>query len=217
MPKTTTFIQLVNKCLENIGERPVISFNNSVARKAADTVRDAITDVSYSYDWSWLTTSIIANSWINERADLGDVQSVKHVSYGSSSDGYRELTFTDERTFDAAKIYPGVGQVFTFNEYGGVRINPYPETVEEQVKYKFYVVKEATLPSVEIDVINIPDRFIQLITYNACTQLSISHLDDAQASQMWNSKYIDQLSRLRARERNTTQSGANMFKFRGTR
>jgi hypothetical protein len=213
---TTQFIQLVNKVLENCGERPVISFNNAVARKVSNLVKDALTDVSYAYEWNWLTTSVIANSWLMDVANVGDVQSVKKLMYGSTTTGYREVPFVDEVSYNHQPIYSGVAQYFTFSEYGEVRVNPYPKTNEEQIKYLFFVVKSLTLPLNETDIVDIPDRFIPLISYNACKHVCVAHLDDSNAAQMWSIQYENQLSKLRARERNSPQGGVSMFKFRGT-
>lgn len=214
--QTTTFIQLVNKVLENIGERPVISFNSSVARKASDNVRDAIADVAYAHDWMWLKTSTIATSWVNEVAELGDVQTIHQVSYNTGT-SYRLLSFLDEMMFDQLNITSGIGEYFTFSVYGGVRVNPYPITNEEQVKYRFYITKDVIKPVVETDIIQIPDKYIPLVALKACEQLSMSHLDDAQAVQLWNAKYNDLLTRLRSKERDTPQNAASMFKFRGSK
>jgi hypothetical protein len=212
---TTQFIHLVNKVLENCGERPVISFNSAVARKVSNLVKDAMTDVAYSHEWNWLTTSVIANSWLKDVADVGDVQTVKRVMYGTDTTGYREIRFVDEASYNTQPVYEGVAQYFTFSEYGEVRVNPYPITNEEQIKYKFFVVKNLILPLNETDTINIPDRFVPLVSYNACKHVCVAHLDDANAAQMWNIQYENQLSKLRARERNTPQGGVSMFKFRG--
>jgi hypothetical protein len=96
-----------------------------------------------------------------------------------------------------------------------VLVNPYPQDTSEQIKYVFIVVSNVILPEFENDIINIPDRYMPLISYNACKQVSIAHLDDANAAQMWNVQYEGQLAKLRARERNTPQGGASLFKYRG--
>jgi hypothetical protein len=213
---TTTYISLVNKVLENIGERPVISFNSAVARKCLSVVNDALTDLSYAYDWSFLKASVIANSWKNEVADVGNIQRLNSVSYGSLSEGYRELTNVSDQVFDNSLIVSGVGNVFNLASYGAVRVNPYPKDNNEQVKYRFYVIKQLELPINQNDIVQVPDRFISLVNYNACKLMCVAHLDDSNGAQTWNAIYSDQLRRIITRETSTTASSMNVYKRRGS-
>ncbi|MBD2200153.1 MULTISPECIES: phage adaptor protein [Calothrix] len=211
----TTHIQILNKVIENIGERRVTSLNTAIARKAQEALKDSLLDIASAHDWEWTKDSILALSWANETAELGETQRIHSVSYGSSSEGYRELVYIDPISFDRRPLLTGYPQFYTYSTYNKVRINPYPNTPEEQSKYRFYVTRELTAPVSETDLIPIPERLLPLLVFRACHYLAVSHLDDAQAAQLWAKQYDILLNKVRARERGQSHRQVNMFRLRG--
>ena len=102
----TNLLEAVNKVLENIGERRVLSVNTPVARKAVEAVKDSVIDIASLNDWEWLKQWIPAQSWTNERADLGDTQRIHAVQYGDVLNGYRNIPDVDARVFDYNGLQP---------------------------------------------------------------------------------------------------------------
>lgn len=210
---TTTNIELINKALENIGERPVTSINSSVARKAFQAVKDSIYDLASVYDWEWTKDEILAQSWVLDTASLGNTQRVHTVTYGDTSVGFRELSFIDPVSFSRLPRVVGEPRNYTQSTYNRVKVNPYPNTPEEQSKYRFFVTRELTPGNNATDVIPVPERFITLLLFRVCSYLSVSHLDDTNAAKNWAAQYSDLLQRVRARERGYSARQTNMFRL----
>lgn len=210
---TTTNIELINKALENIGERPVVSINSPVARKALQALKDSVYDIASTHDWEWTKDAILAQSWVLDTADLGETQRIHTVSYGSAANGYRELAFLDPVSFDRLPQQVGEPRNYTQSTYNKVRVNPYPNTPEEQAKYKFFVTRELTPGNNATDVLPFPERVLTLVLYRMCYYLCVSHLDDAGAAQQWGQQYVNLLQRLRSRERGYSHRQTNMFRF----
>lgn len=212
---STNLIGAVNRVLENIGERRVISLETPVARKAVVALSDALQDINSMNDWEWSKEYIPAISWNLEAADLGDTLRIHDVQYGSRTAGYRSLNFIEVRDFDFRPVLTGTPVYFTVETYNRVKVNPYPMDVTEQAKYRFYVTRELIMPATPTSTFPMPERHLQLLYFKAQAVLAQNHLDDANAMQMYEQQYRDLLQRMRDRERLTPSYGTNLFKQRG--
>lgn len=217
---TTTLIQAINKVLENIGERQIISTQSPVGRKMITALTDGLHDFASEHDWSFLKDKIIANSWNNENADLGEIQRLHKVVYGDKSTGFIDIPWVDVGSFDSRPVTPMVGDgdtplYHTYETYNTVRLQPYPTTPEQQSKFRFHVTREVVPPANVDDTFPVPERLMPLVIYKACTYACLSHLDDPQAANTWNIMYTNMLNRIKARETATTTSQLNMYHYRG--
>ena len=221
MINTVRLIDAVNTVLESIGERKVTSFNSPVARKANQSVQEALVDIATSHDWDWLKDTILAISWLQDTAYIGDVQKVYAVSVGDSTIGTRLVPWVDKITYDvrpvtpmlATEVYP-YSSYYTQPKYGYISVNPYPTTSSQQAFYRFSVLKDIIPPSDLLDKFPLPSRFMPLVYYRAGFSMAMNHLDDADSAQMFARQYDTLLMRLRDRERDIPQSSANMFRYR---
>ncbi len=221
MVNNVTLIDAVNTVLESIGERKVTSFNSPVARKANQSVQEALIDISTSHDWDWLKENALAISWLQDTAYLGDIQKVYSVSIGDTTTGSRLIPWVDKTTYDVRPLIPCLeteqypySRYYTQPKYGYISVNPYPVTSEQQAFYRFSVLKDIIPPVAILDTFPVPARFMPLVYYRAAHSLAMNHLDDTDSAQMFARQYDILLTRLRDRERDIPQASANMFRYR---
>lgn len=214
-----TLLQGVNKVLENTGERRVNTFSSPVSRKCVEALTDAVLDIAALNDWEWTKNTVLAESWFNEVADLGDIQRLHGVSVGGALYGYWDVPFEHTQSFDRRPIqaYYSDGdrpRSYTIQTYNRIRFNPYPITAEQQASFRFYVTKSLIPPSLPNDVFPVPDRFMPLVYHKACELMAINHLDDAQAAASYARQFESLAARLRDRERNVPSGGYSIFRYR---
>jgi hypothetical protein len=216
MTTTSTYLQIVNRVIENLGDKPVSAFANSgVARKVQRSVNDAIADIIYSNSWNWAKGTIPATSWSTNVATVLGVSTFHGVSYGTNALGYFPVPFVDEETIDRYALLAGVARSCALSNDSTIKFYPYPANATEQSKYRFYVSLAPVLPVVESDLVQLfPERYVPLIVYRATVDACSTVIDDKTAMQTWLALYNNQLSKLRTRERSTPTNYNNMFKWR---
>lgn len=217
----STLSMVVNTVLENIGERRQLNLSSPVSRKCIRALTDALTDIASLDDWEFSRATILAETWNNDVADLGNVLRVHSVSYGDASAGFVSIPWIDEVHYNSLPVtYHSTNQrarVFTIAGYNKVRLNPYPITFDEKSKYRFKVTQSLSMPILDDDTFPIPERLMSLLVYKACSLMSISHLDDQQAAAIWDRQFSNLLLQTRARESNLPIGGINTFKLRSRR
>lgn len=214
---STNLVSAVNRILENIGERRTISLETPVSRKAVVALQDALIDINSANDWAWTMNYTTPSSWNVDRASAGSVLRIHDVQYGSTTTGYRSLSFIDPRDFDDTPNLIGIATYFTVETYNRIRVKPYPITSIEQAKYRLYVTEELPFPSTANSVFPLPERHMLLLYLKAQSILAQNHLDDASAMSLYQRQYEDLVMKMRNRERLTPAYGTTVFKQRGLR
>lgn len=215
---TTDLITEVNRVLEDTGERRVLNLGNPVARKAVQALQTAVLDIANIADWEWIKKKIIAQSWTDETADLGDTQRIHGVSIGTKELGYQPLAWLPPQEFDQMQIVPYSGtsqfeaRYYTIDGYNTVRVNPYPTDITQRSRIQFYVSSELIPPTQPTDKFPVPERLMPLIHFRACHYFCLSHLDDAGGAGQWANQFEAMVTRIRDRERSTPSKGVNLFK-----
>lgn len=216
---TTNLLTATNRVLRDIGERGVLNLSSPVSLKASSFLADAVRTLGSEHDWEWSRDRIGASTWLNERADLGDVQRIVSVTYGDTTGGYWPVDWVDNEDFDLRSLTSFVGTtsglrpyVWTAATYNIIRLNPYPSDLTGQGNTVFYVVRDLPPPTLASDTFPVPERYMFCLYKQACAQMAMKHLDDPNLAQIYLAEYKELVNKLRAREQSTPARGFNMYR-----
>jgi len=215
---STTLLEAINRVLLDVGERSVLNVSSPVSRKAQAYLGEAVYTITSYADWDFTKGRINAISWAGDTANLGDIQRITGVYYGTTTNAYRPITWVDVRDFDLSAPTPyddsflSHPRIYTISGYGEVRLNPYPTGATGQSRIFFHVVKDLYPPTLPEGTFPIPERFMPLIIKKATALMLHRHLDDGASAQVVEAEFEALMGRLRARERGVSTGDLNMFR-----
>ena len=213
---TKTALQLCNEALLQIGERSVSNFGTAVAQKAKAALDEAITEICYLDDWSWMRHKVVALAWSGTTATLSNrTVRVFSVAYDSMINGsYYELKYLERTAFDAQPTTPGRPRYWTMLDNDDIGIKPYPDNTDDQTSIKFYVSQTIPLPRNPGDTLEMPDRYLPLLMKRVMYHLATRHLDDAGYANRLSEEYQLLFRRLRNLERRRGVGTMSMYRRR---
>lgn len=224
---TSTFLQVINEVLLNVGERQVNSFDTPTATKAKQYVLESLKELETRDDWEFLRDVVVATSWSSPGiATLPTYQRVHAVQYtlpsaGSSVVNRVFVSFIDRPSFSRLNPTPFTNAdtnyfptTYTILDDARIQLYPYPNDTTTQGRVSFHITRSFTLPSLVGDTLPIPERLTPLVVRLASSLMAARHLDDADSAAMFRKEFEGSLSIVRAREQLTPTSGTNMYRRR---
>ena len=218
---TTNLIQVVNKVLENIGERTVTQLGSPLATLVLDAITDACYELSVFSEWTFQKLFLPAVSWTLESAYLGDgIQAVHNVLSGDKTVGYKNLVFLPSDRFaniplsstTDTQLYSA--RYYMVTGYNTVRLNPYPTGPTGQSQIIFDVTTSILPPTLPGDFFPIPERFIPLIIAKATELTLIRHIADLNSAKAEGDRFTRIAMLMMQRERGTVSGRQSMYKPR---
>ena len=215
---THTLIQLVNRVLLDVGERQVTTISTPASRKAKFYIQDALNDIQMYHNWEWLHDLIGVNTFTNEKTTITNVRRVKRV-FWDTGDTLSEIPWIPYSSFIQRKYIPftattnGSECPRYYTQKGDTQLlfNPYPTNDDGRNRIKVEVVKYILSPELESDIVQIPERFINILIKRAVYNMLIRHLGEPDMAQAMNFEFADILQRFRSQENRVPTSGTNMY------
>jgi hypothetical protein len=211
----TTFIQAINQVLVNVGERATQQLNTPVTRLAAQTVADALEEMSLDHDWQHLRGRVNAVSWANETATLPQIVKLYNVGYQRELGNIEMLPFLHEEEFDSRQLFSSItghSASYTYDGNNKVRVNPYPTTAPERAKFFFYVTRRIAQPTTLVSVLDLPDHLVPLLVKKASALMATRHTGDPRLAQGFANEYDRMLLRQRTVNQKVPAASTNMYR-----
>lgn len=188
-----TLLELVNTVLQKIGENRVGTVNhNVVSRLCAANVATALNVlVDESTQWPWLEGDYQAASWSTDTATLpGTVVNIEYIRDAGSQ---RIVQYMDTRTFSlrTPTAYTGThGGACWWSMLGqNIRFDPYPNDADSRNNIFFHGSVVLAAPTANSDVIQIPDRDLNMLVFRVCALMATDHLQDRNRAEMYLMEY----------------------------
>lgn len=189
----TTLLEIVNKVLMKIGEGRVSTVNQNITSRlcAENVITSILALVDESNEWPWLKQVYNAASWSGDTATLPgtaiDIQFVR------DNGRYAIVQYMSPTAFSLREplAYTGANggaQWWTF-EGEDVRFDPYPDDAAARDNIFFHGSIVFTLPALDADVLQVPDRDINMLVFRACMMMAIDHMRDSQSAEMYLMEY----------------------------
>ena len=199
-----TLLTEVNNVLALLNEQSVETVtDNSVSLKVKLALEQAVREVAtLNNQWSWLQSLITANSWSNNKATLdSSVTEVKFIRFDATCIQWvaPEHFFSLTSVAGEPTQYTRIGDDYYFY--------PYPDTVSNQDKVKFHVVKYPQFPESDSETFAVPDEFLPLFRYTAMAELGITHLSEGAISNYYKTRQND-LFRVLSTKRLSVEPGS---------
>ena len=214
---TSTLLDVANVIYRSIGERSILTLSNTQGDRVKDCIRQACIDVETLHTWDWLQKKVVANSWVVNLAKLDTYQRIHGVQVGDTTNGYKELVYVPEMTFDKMPIKPYSGTSDEATYYtlveGGVRFTRYPDDDVARNRIVFYVQEPILYPTEDNNVFfNVPQRYITLIEKKASYLMCIRYLDDAQSASYFQQELEQLVQQYRNYERKAPTKRLSIYK-----
>lgn len=216
---TTNLLGAVNHVLHDIGERQVTAIASPISRQVQAAVQESVSEIATLDDWEWARSLTTATSWVNETATITNALRVHGVSYGDTTNGFRDLSFLDWRVFDSKPLQTfsttldnSGRKYFTITSPGQVKVSPYPTDLTTQNKFRFYITTDLVPPALATSFFPIPERAMLLVYKRASYLMAIRHLGDPALAAQYNSEFEAHVQRMRGRERNAPTAHTNMYR-----
>lgn len=213
----TTFKQVINSVLVNVGERAIQQLNTPVSRLAAQTVVEALDEMSIDHDWQHLRGRVQATSWNLSEATLPDIVKLYNVGVVRELGNVEMIPFLHVEEFDARVLYANLSAAsypayYTYDGANKVRLNPYPTTPEEQANVFFYVTRRMLKPSALTDVLDLPDHLVPVLVKLASALMATRHTGDPRLAQGFRNEYDRMLLRQRTVGQRVPSASTNMYR-----
>jgi len=220
MPTTTSnLLAVVNRVMENVGERQVTSLTTPLGKLVYDCLVSACYEVSLMNEWTFLKLFLPAQSWTNEVAYLGDnIQAVHNVVSGDTATGFRPLRFLPSDMFNTRPLFAADDTMlyswrdYMLTDFNKVRFNPYPTGSIGQSQILFDVSTSIVPPSNPTDFFPFPERFLFIVIAKATALVLLRHLGDAGTAQVEDARFMKLASQMMQRERGTVAGKQSMYK-----
>ena len=213
----TTLIELVNRVLLDVGERQVTTIATPASRKAKAYIQDAFNDIQMFHNWEWLNVFQGVDSLINEKATYTNIRRIRAV-YWNNGTTYIEVPWIPYSSFIKREITSfdsGLTTnqpcVYTQEDEDTISVNPYPTDVAGRDKIRLEGIKYIEPPELETDVLQIPERFENILIKRAVYNMLIRHLGEPDMANAMNFEFTDILQRFKDQENRTPMKGTNMY------
>jgi hypothetical protein len=173
----TTFLDLVNEVLLQVGEREVPNFSSAVGRKAKLAVRGAVIFCQHQHDWRFTNTTLTVDlpGWSNGTATLSDMRRLHSVYLDNFP--LRRVSSHDYYPADTGAGVPNCYAIVGENQ---VRLWPIPsDAIKPTVQ--FNVSTSLSIPVNETDVLNYPESFKEILSLYAQASMHRTHTTDMAA------------------------------------
>lgn len=223
---TTNLLSVVQQVLLNIGERPVTSLDaprSNVIQKTLNTIKDALREVEMMNDWTWMRDQRVATSWDLGAATVPNILRLYGVHYVPVSPGVAQLSYPIPQmsleNFQSYTYFPIVNSwnyptYFAYLDADTYLFNPYPVTIDQRNSIIFTVQAETLMPSAEIGVFGMPERYITLLINHTCYLMSIRHLNDASTANLFRTEVMQLLPTMIQRDAAVLPGTPNAFRRR---
>lgn len=213
---TTTLLQLTNLVLDRISERRVTAItDNRNAERVRNAIKEAHDELQREGKWTWLYKSAVASSWSAATATVSDCGILEQVVHGNDTVGYRSIPKLKRR---GRSVIPNTSYTtdseiptyFVQLDDNQFLFNPYPGDTDRQNLITFEYFRILTFPSTDSAVFEIPDRFINVLNYNASAKVAIDIMQRPDMAQTFKVEYERLLGKHRRTELQSDSSD-NMF------
>jgi hypothetical protein len=176
--------------LERVGVDTVN--RNPASSLAAENVRMALRAIASEYSaWPWLNGEYTANTWVQEKANLPG--SLLHLHHIFDKGSKREVIYQDELSFSYRTLVPysgsNGGSYFYTITGDDFRFNPYPTDFDARNNISFKAAILLPDPVQDTDVIQIPDRDINMLVYRVLSMMAVDHMKDTGLAQLYSLEY----------------------------
>lgn len=214
-----TLLQLVNRVLLDVGERQVTSIASSTSLKAKAYIQDAFNDIQMFHNWEWLNVSSGVSAFTNEATTAENLRRIRTVFWNNGTTFVsipwipyedfvsRELVAMDN-TLPPAEVIP---EVYTILDDTTILFNPYPTTENQRNAIKIDGIKYITSPENDLDIITLPDRYVNTLIKRAVYMMLIRHLGELDSAQSMNFEFETVMQRFRDQENRTPMKGTSMY------
>jgi hypothetical protein len=216
---TTNLLQVVNKVLENCGERNVTALGSPLTTLVYNAIVDACHEVSVFSEWTFLKIFLPAQTWTIETAYLGDgIQAIHNVLSGDTATGYKSLVFLQSDAFNTIPLTPTTdtqlysARYYMVTGFNLVRVNPYPTQTIGQSQILFDVTTTILPPVQPTDLFPVPERFLPLIVAKATELVLVRHIADMNAAKAEGDRFMRMATLIMQRERGTVSGRQNLYK-----
>lgn len=194
---TTTLLAACNEVLLNVGEIEVSALTSPVAKKAKLAFRNALLFTSNLHHWYHLRAKLTPLSWVGAVATFTPFQDV----YGAYYNTEILRSATSQGLLDRGVGVAMSGPPLYYAQYGDNALLFYPTpTLAAQALITIDSLLSPTIPSLDADVIVLPDEFYHVVQTRAEYLMHRNHTTDAQAAQQTLADYELQVHMLRSRQ-----------------
>lgn len=215
----TTVIEAANAVLLSINERPLPNLSSLVGQQVRNALKSAVQVMNEESDWPWLLQDRPAINWSLDSAFVGDdVNRIKLVQYRAFDGTWESVPYVDRDTYDEWPLEASTTlQIrdpdrYTTSGYSTVLVNAYPTDDTQKARFRFRILRNAVLPTSELEALDMPEQFVQALIKRACQEFALRHAEDAQISQMFQAEYQNEIDVLKQRHRIGSVNNYSMYR-----
>jgi hypothetical protein len=197
-------IRFANDVLLAVGERPQVSLSNTVGRKAALAVRDALEDFQLANNWSFLKTRVLPLSKIGVVLTIPTLRQIQSVFFKD-----RALL-----PVNIEELYSGVYYSFAVTGDASIEVS---KDLDGEAASDFSIIGYTLLT---INLLNensllpLPDQFLPILRTQAVYRMAIDHLGDAALAQVKSQEFTRLVQAYQVRETGVGRRNQNLYRKR---